>query len=310
LKKRLENKFSGLSEAFQAADVDCTGSISVDNFRGILDDFELALAEDDFSRMVTESGSINYRSFKEQFFKEASVSHLVSQRRSSLRIRLTAQSGSKAFKEQVEKESTQDWRKNTRIFQDKRLAEEMLQSGEIAIQEKLADKWHAIRECFLKADVDGNGYMNQAEFKALLRSFDVKLSEEHLNLVMCKYDVDMNNKIRYNEFAGGVGLFKPSWKPPQQQAAAWHAPPTLGFTGRRARRDIFTPPHGKDSSSRENNNKVVSHVSGSELAVTNRQESHQRTVVTPPWALSVREPKGREMMARPPACIGKMTTAR
>jgi hypothetical protein len=199
-----------------------------------------------------------------------------------------------------------DWRQNASLFQDKALAAARLDSAEAMLKEKLAHKWQGLRESFLSADTDRNGYLDRAEFAEMLNDFGMKLSEEDVSLLMCKYDVSMDNKLGYKEFANGVGLFKSPL--PKQRVAAWKSG-VLQLKGGKIQRDIFTPPHIRTlhAQSIEQSTRT----SGAQLAAANRRGPYQATAVTPPWALSPRSKQPKAcLIPLPPKQLGHMATAK
>merc|ERR1711918_249981 len=61
----------------------------------------------------------------------------------------------------------------------------------------------AIRDTFLKFDVDGNGTLDPLEFKECLQQTELMgrpLTEKEFNAVWCAVDEDKDGRISYDEF--------------------------------------------------------------------------------------------------------------
>ena len=57
-----------------------------------------------------------------------------------------------------------------------------------------------LQSVFEQADVNGDGFLDHAEFKALLRNADLGLSNEDVKRVMSEADEDEDGFINYTEF--------------------------------------------------------------------------------------------------------------
>ena len=57
-----------------------------------------------------------------------------------------------------------------------------------------------IRERFHQADTNGNGRLTPKEFKKLLHKFGIEMTEENLQILISRFDVDGDGEIDLNEF--------------------------------------------------------------------------------------------------------------
>ncbi|XP_071506933.1 EF-hand calcium-binding domain-containing protein 6-like [Diadema antillarum] len=63
----------------------------------------------------------------------------------------------------------------------------------------LAD-WRSIRRAFKKADLNGDGHLSVPEFRRILSSMNIRLSEEDFYHVMSEVDENMDGNVSYDEF--------------------------------------------------------------------------------------------------------------
>ena len=55
-----------------------------------------------------------------------------------------------------------------------------------------------IREAFRRYDKDGNGVISQSEFKHLISSFDDNISDEDVQDLISRIDIDKDGNISYD----------------------------------------------------------------------------------------------------------------
>ncbi|KAL8618778.1 hypothetical protein ACOMHN_000206 [Nucella lapillus] len=68
------------------------------------------------------------------------------------------------------------------------------------LRQKVAGDWKNIRRAFRKLDVNGNGYLSLPEFRSVLKLANVLMDEDEVYHVMTEFDRDLSGKIHYEKF--------------------------------------------------------------------------------------------------------------
>jgi hypothetical protein len=74
------------------------------------------------------------------------------------------------------------------------------------VKTALVDKDEELRTAFIEMDVDGSGYLNDAELAAALAKANVTLSPQEVITIVRKYDVNGDGRISIEEFFSAFGF--------------------------------------------------------------------------------------------------------
>ena len=68
------------------------------------------------------------------------------------------------------------------------------------LRETVTNNWKEMRRAFRGIDLVGTGVVDSAEFRHVLRQFNVNLDEEEFYHMMTYYDKHMDGQLNYNDF--------------------------------------------------------------------------------------------------------------
>ncbi|KAK7503096.1 hypothetical protein BaRGS_00005722 [Batillaria attramentaria] len=161
-------------------DTSNTGAITVSEFSDVLNQYNVDLSPQDFDSIVTkydlkENGTFCYGEFIRHFMlsmkpKEGSA---LTSRKKLHPLRVPAE-----------------------------IKEEQVGENDLVarVRECVSQHWKDMRKEFRMVDKDGFGTISEMEFRRILRQYNINLSEDEFEQLVCNYERSASGDISYNDF--------------------------------------------------------------------------------------------------------------
>lgn len=87
------------------------------------------------------------------------------------------------------------------LFQ-RQIKEEHIEETDLMtrVQECVSQNWKEMRREFKVSDPSVLGVIPELEFRRILRQYNINLSEDEFEELVCKYDLKADGQIAYNNF--------------------------------------------------------------------------------------------------------------
>ncbi len=214
LAEKLWGKFTAVQRAFRAFDTDKSGDLSYDEFRAALRSLGVNLTDPDFRELVAKydmnsDGVISYDEFNT---KVGSLIHPTAINTSKLHESMMQHAGAQENALHFNKDAklgraALGERKESLAEKADRIAGSLgLKIGETLFAQQLCGKYKELARRFREADANKSGELDFAEFRKLIESMGLQMSDKHIEELMHKYDTSGNNSISYDELTAKLGF--------------------------------------------------------------------------------------------------------
>jgi len=194
-------QFSQVRSAFQKYDIDRSGAIGLEEFRGALANFNICLSDPELRKLMARydmdsSGSVDYREFMDCFGTEINADA-----GSGVDKKIQDQHGASKgpdFRGKQTAGKTQGHISRREIWQSADAAEAHLLN-------KLVQQWSQVGHAFRHFDQDKNGLISEQEFRQVLGGLGINVKPSECTKLLHRFDIDLSGGLDYNEFVGQFG---------------------------------------------------------------------------------------------------------
>ncbi|XP_066264763.1 EF-hand calcium-binding domain-containing protein 6-like isoform X1 [Branchiostoma lanceolatum] len=179
MKDRVFRHWKDIQRLCKSRDPENKGEIYMEDFKAIVESFNIYLAADDLEQLrikydMRNNGRFSYKAFLRHFL-----------------LRLKPQQESILQRKKLQ----------TPRFSVKQGAESsLLYDAMLRMRDVIMAEWQRMRRTFRAIDAKGEGFVSPVDFRQVLKEYGINLSEEEFFHLMTFYDKGMVGKISYNDF--------------------------------------------------------------------------------------------------------------